>query len=242
MTHPREEALGTMESRGSEHSPAPLPLRQRQLPLPFILPEKLGPLPAPETRPAIPAIGIRGELPARELHPGLTSHASGRGQYRDTRHGSSYPAAIFRPRPPPPSLQTSPPPLLPPPLPTPPFRPNTSPGGRQSAEEVGLPSNARETLLVPLWPNAGGHNHETLHYGYTAPEAPSNNHAPTAARYRCDRCPETFHSNGALKRHGRLHLETTYRCACGSAYTDMSVLRVSTAKLFICSEERLDTS
>lgn len=46
-------------------------------------------------------------------------------------------------------------------------------------------------------------------------------------RYQCDQCPENFPTNGILKRHKKTHSARKYRCGCGAAYTDKSVLRVS---------------
>lgn len=222
-----------MENKDSRYSPAPLPLTQRQLPLPFILPEKLGPLPvpAPPTRPSIPA--VRSENPVQDLCPGPISPytAPGSGRFRDTSHGSTFSGFIFRPEQRARSLELSPLPLLPPPLPSP-FTPNTSPGGPPSTNQVGSSNNQREILATPLWqsPDADDQSQGKLYSGYALPETPSQNlnHGPMAVRYRCDKCPETFISNGALKRHRRVHLERSYQCVCGVAYTEMSALRVST--------------
>lgn len=239
----------TMESNGSEYSTAPPPLKPRQLPLPFILPEKLGPLPAPGARPSMPAIQGGSGIPAQGLFPGrLASYDSyphvhhGHGQYQDThaRPGLTFPAPIFHPE----QLQPrslGPSPLvqpwapLPPPVPSP-CQPSTnSPGYRKQL--VGSPAHRRELLSTgtPRWTStdwSGAQGREPLQsYTYAAvhPEATFQNHTPSnlAVPYRCDRCPEVFVSNGALKRHKKVHLERSYQCVCGAAYTELSVLRVS---------------
>lgn len=222
-----------MEGRGPSHSPAPLPLGQRQLPFPFILPENLGPLPSPERRPLVPlAPSIGGETARRLSSPPDEAYLwqaprAGPEDSRGTRRDSSLKSLMSklgRPR----SLQSSELPILPPPLPTCPQQPG-SPACRQTSNQVALLNNRIEIPPTSLWPRTVSPGQEGHFHKHPAPEISSYNQTPVAVRYKCDQCPETFLTNGALKRHRRVHLERNYHCACGAAYTDMSVLRVSPA-------------
>lgn len=233
-----------MEGRGPSHSPAPLPLGQRQLPFPFILPENLGPLPSPERRPLVP-LGETGA--ARRLSPPSDEphhlaylwQASLRAGPEDPRAGTtvrrdsslkSLMSKLGRPR----SLQPSELPILPPPLPTSPQQPG-SPACRQTSSQVALLNNRIEIPPASLWPRtmSPGQKESPHHHKHPSPETPPHNGqtSPVAVRYNCDQCPESFLTNGALKRHRRVHLERNFHCPCGAAYTDMSVLRVSTPRV-----------
>lgn len=57
--------------------------------------------------------------------------------------------------------------------------------------------------------------------------SPRSSPASEHVRFQCDQCPENFPTNGVLKRHKKTHSARKYRCGCGAAYTDKSVLRVS---------------
>lgn len=229
---------------------ATLMLQHRQQPLPFILPQPLGPLPAPAQHAAAMVPTVRRDLlpasfPANEYQ--MDPSRAVPAHIGPTMGSGMRQQAFAFPLPPPdltrrqsigsPSGRT--PPYLPPPLSAYPRR-STSPAFRPghqpqvpplSANSGGLPRShapnfwPSSTSSSPLSPPAP-QGSSTPGVPFTGPPR-SLSRAAEHVRYQCDQCPENFSTNGILKRHKKTHLARKYQCGCGAAYTDKSVLRVS---------------
>lgn len=269
QTKPIDEAT-TKESEkpnNNNNKPtAPLMLRHRPQPLPFILPQPLGPLPTPAQNALSMVPTVRRDfLPAsfppteyqrdleRHPRPGPTNSGSGMRQ--------PFPTFLPPPPPPPPDLTrrqsmgslSSQSPYLPPPLPAYPRR-STSPAFRQSQQQLQQQQQQQQYQQPPVLGsrasvgNLVGWSHHAPAFWPSPPSTsegsapgpgipfpgPPPRPSPRAAehvRFQCDQCPENFPTNGVLKRHKKTHSARKYRCGCGAAYTDKSVLRVSLKKL-----------
>lgn len=224
---------------------APLMLRHRQQPLPFILPQPLGDLP-----PQVPHAGLRYPPVRQDFHP-LSSpfpapdyqryapampRAAHTGPMNiDTRH--LIPRFL-----PPPDLGrrqslgslSSHNPYVPPPLPVPPRR-STSPLYYPGQPQPPVPDVLRASTAnlashgpTTFWPSPPSTSEGSIS-GMSFPGGgpPYPIQAAEHVRFQCDQCPESFPTNGVLKRHKKTHSARKYRCGCGAAYTDKSVLRVS---------------
>lgn len=214
---------GMMETRDSRQPPGLLPLRQRQLPLPFILPEKLGPLPAPPAPRPPPPVAARSDVPLIEVRPALTP-----GQHRDIRHGLPSHSFTLAPRQQQQNLGTSQLPL-PPPLPPLMSRSSVDRTYESDVKQDDLYQRHIEPMQKLQRPTAHvhHHHHNGIYDEQFTPRTDLSSHTPIIVRYPCDKCHETFVSNGALKRHKKSHLERSFHCVCGAAYTDVAILRVS---------------
>lgn len=222
-----------MAGSNSKHSSTPFPLGQRQLPVPFILPQQLGPLPLPDRQPSTTA--LQGDwthavppTPEQYRYHGLEARpppnwrngksrddlsqiyqvtsTSARGL--DYRLNATYPSAT----------------LLPPPVSMYPGLSSSS-RTRQPSDQAPAPRKERASLkssssTLDFWAHSTRKSQEEY-------SGVLRNHDSGVVRYRRGRCPETFGSNGALKKHNKLHLERNYQCSCGAAYTKVSILRVS---------------
>lgn len=217
-----------MEGSDANHSPAPFPLGQRQLPVPFILPQQLGPLPLPDRGPATSGLQCdwaqaHAVSPSPELYPWLEVRTPSRRHVKaqdGLPHYYQLPSPAFGPEH---RLSpvTSSAALLPPPVPTS-SRPRGSPQTRQPSDQARVASKDRTSLqssALGSWASSAQKAKNTC--------AGVRGHTYELLRYKCGRCPETFASNLALRNHKKIHLERRYPCSCGAAYTEVSTLRVS---------------
>lgn len=211
---------------GTKLSSAPLSLKQHQMPLPFIMPQKLGPLPSPGTRPLMDAVRseqARTISSAPEAYPWTKVRPRTRGdeEGRMIRQNHVLSPSWFdsqrwqR-------LEGSGVALLPPPLPT-------YPRSSNSHEIFPIfdslaPSRARVSSTPPRSLLRSPRRRGEMD---SAPDILPRSAAVGAIRYRCVHCSLFFASNGSLTRHQKMHLGRHYRCGCGATYTEMSVLRVS---------------
>lgn len=241
------EAKPSDSANEKPKSVAPLSLRHREQPLPFILPQPLGPLPTPaQSAAAIFTAARRNMLPASfpvtEYQRNLESHhqRAVASYIGPTDSGMRQPFSMF---PSPPDLtrrqslgslssQTT---YLPPPLPTYPLaRRSTSPAFHQGHPQTAALQANPGTLSTHTDHPAFWSSSPSTPEG-SIPGMPLSGPRPSRAaehvRYQCDQCPESFPTNGILKRHKKTHSARKYRCGCGAAYTDKSVLRVSSTNM-----------
>lgn len=239
-------------SRGSNPPPRPqLPLRQRQQPLPFILPCPLGPLPPPggSNFQAVPT------APRESTSRGFTPPET----YAWSNHSSPVPgrpeggayvaaAAPYPPFPPGPELARHQGPgasnFPPPGGMAPPFSAYSRPGAGPVYDQP--PAAALTSSLPASGPSSPYYSPVQQHHAFPPPETqrvlypkqPAGAGAGVGAgqyppkelalQYRCDQCQGVFASNGGLKRHKKSHSPKRYHYNGGGAtYTNRAVLRVS---------------
>lgn len=223
------------------HGLKTLPSRRKQMAFPFILQEKLGPL--PETHRQTPVYTTNySPATTAAYSPIATAHRAIGASMPADAEWSLYPTSINTTNPYYPvdhgrrqTMTELSIPILPPPLPTYP-RPNSSPGFRPPPHQLPSPNAAYRSTSLEI----GTSEYQRLEASSrrTTPESTASSFraSPHVAmdngaymepiRYKCDQCVAAFLSNGALKRHRKVHVERNFHCQCGAAYTERSILRV----------------